>query len=125
LRDVLIRANSLLLPKSARNARIRKVRIVTLSGLSESLLIADRNACFKRCLTSATPCFLREILLFQWLKCLLCCWIRAYARIWVLYFEVHTTPLPKLIVGRESRGAHPLTPYDQERWRWMFRDLHE
>ena len=28
-------------------------------------------------------CFLREILLFRRLKCLLCCWIRAYARIWV------------------------------------------
>jgi len=47
------------------------------------LLIAERNACFKRCLTSATPCLLREILIFHWLKCFFCCWIRAYARIWV------------------------------------------
>jgi hypothetical protein len=54
--------------------------------LSESLLISDRNACFKRCLTSATPCFMNEILLFQWFKCLLCCWIRAYARIWGYFF---------------------------------------
>ena len=25
---------------------------------------------------------MHEILFIQWLKCLLCCWIRAYARIW-------------------------------------------
>ena len=79
--DGVTRAHHPPSPKSARNARIRKVSFVTWSGLSESLLISDRNACFKRCLTFYTPCFLREILLFQWYKRLLCCWIRAYARI--------------------------------------------
>ena len=43
----------------------------------------------------------------------------------LLDFEVHTTPLSKLIVGRESRGAQPLTLYDLELWRRMFQDLHE
>ena len=68
--------------KSARNARIRRVRLVTWSGISESLLISDRNACFKQCLISALPCFLHQFPLFQRLKCLLSCWIRAHARIW-------------------------------------------
>ena len=93
------------MPKSARNARIRKVRLVTRSGLSESLLIADRNACFKRCLTSATLCFLREILIFQWLKCLLCCWIRAYARIWEVVFLLDNDRPKCLLFASQLQGG--------------------
>ena len=58
------------------------VRLVTWSGLSESLSRSDRNACFTRRLSSATPCIRHKIPIFQRLKCLLCCWISAYARIW-------------------------------------------
>lgn len=47
-------SRSPLLPTSVRHERIRRVRRVTGSGLSESLLISDRNACFKRCLTSVS-----------------------------------------------------------------------
>jgi len=105
--DGVTRAHHPPSPKSARNARIRKVSFVTWSGLSESLLISDRNACFKRCLTSATPCFLREILLFQWLKCLLCCWIRAYARIraaMMVVARLHTVNRP------QARGVKARAP---------------
>ena len=52
---------------------------LVLRGL---LLMSDRVARFKRFLTSSAPFLVSEAANFQWLRCLLLSWIRAYARIW-------------------------------------------